>query len=144
MVLSSCTHNQDRQTKHFQVLKILSCPLFCLCGGGTLEKQTITSQGFALVGSNKAEQISNIYIISFGETTRQSQKYQCQIKYQCQARTGKQTFKLLVPVLQRHTKCVQPVLLRELRISALAQGNEALLLLISSQDPHASKKREKH
>lgn len=140
MVLSFCTHNQDRQTKHFKVLKILSCPLLCLCGGGTLEKQTIRSQDFALIGSNKAEQISNIYIISFGETSRQSQKYQCQMKYQCQARIGKQIFKLLFPVLQRHTSVSKP----ELRISVLAQAKDALLLLVSSQDPHASKRKGKH
>lgn len=92
-------HTQSGQSdKHFRVLKILSCPLLCPC----VEKHTIRSQHFALVGSNKAEQISNIYVISSGKTSRQSQKHQCQIKYHCQARIGKQTFQLLVPVLQRH------------------------------------------
>lgn len=41
-------------------------------------------------------------------------------------------------------KCVQLVLLRELRISVLAQAKDALLLLISSQDPCASKRKGKH
>lgn len=77
----SVLHTQLGQSEeHFKVLKILSCPLFCLCGGGHQKNtgpSTIRLQDFALVGSNKAEQISNIYIISFGETSRQSQKYQC-------------------------------------------------------------------
>lgn len=123
------------------MLKILSCPLFCLCGEGRQRNtgpSTSRSQDFALVGSNKARfQTFTLFALgkhpgkakNINAVTGQNRETNTQVTGSSPAKTQKR---------------VQLGLLRELRILVLAQAKDAFLLLISSQDPRASKRKGKH
>lgn len=90
--MSFSTLQSGPSHEHFKELKILYCTSCCPRGVGHQKNTvlcTIRVQDFALAGSTKAAQISNFYIISFGEIqSKLKTSVQCWDRIRTQTVTG--------------------------------------------------------